>query len=414
MRIGFLFNHDQIHQVAHSLPIAIALAESDPSLDILVATTNDVMRNEVERLLATHGARDCVRLVRLKQKNLLIRGAVRALDPIIPAAKIAVYRDNLDFFRTLDALVVAEKTSAILKTRYGLNDLKLIHTRHGAGDRAVGFDKASAIFDLVLVSGPKIRDRLVTEAGLDAAMLAMVGYPKFDMIPARPRVLDFPDPSKPTVLYNPHVSPHLSSWYKHGRAVLDFFVGNPNYNLIFAPHVMLFERRVVITIDKMRLDWPGRLARKYRDAPNIHIDLGSFASTDMSYTEAADIYLGDVSSQIYEFLLRPRPCAFLNSHGFSHSSDPNFAHWRAGPVIDDPSNLGATLAAAIVGHQRYNAVQRAMFAASIDLSETPSSMRAALAIRRFLDLSEATTTPLVVAPVRISPTRPIGRRARTA
>lgn len=413
MRIGFLFNHDQIHQVAHSLPIAIALAESDPSLDIVVATTNDVMRNEVERLLATHGARDCLRLVRLKQKSLLIRGAVRALDRIIPAAKLAVYRDNLDFFRTLDALVVAEKTSAILKTRYGLTDLKLIHTRHGAGDRAVGFDKASAIFDLVLVSGPKVRDRLVADAGLAPDKLAMVGYPKFDMILTRPRALNFPDPSKPTVLYNPHVSPHLSSWYKHGRAVLDFFVGNPNYNLIFAPHVMLFERRVVITIDKMRLDWPGRLPRKYSDAPNIHIDLGSFASTDMSYTEAADIYLGDVSSQIYEFLLRPRPCAFLNSHGFRHSNDPNFAHWGAGPVFDDPSHLGATLAAATVAHQHYDAAQRAMFAASIELSETPSSMRAALAIRRFLDLSDATTTPVVVAPVAVRAAPLLGQRAHT-
>jgi hypothetical protein len=28
MRIGFLFNHDQVHQVAHSLPIALALARS--------------------------------------------------------------------------------------------------------------------------------------------------------------------------------------------------------------------------------------------------------------------------------------------------------------------------------------------------------------------------------------------------
>ncbi|MCY7279451.1 MAG: hypothetical protein LH610_00880 [Sphingomonas bacterium] len=398
MRIGFLFNHDQIHQVAHSLPIAVALAESDPSLDIVVATTNAVLRHEVERLLAAHGARDCLRLVRLKQKNLLIRGAVRALDRIIPAAKLAVYRDNLGFFRTLDALVVAEKTSAILKTRYGLADLKLIHTRHGAGDRAVGFDKASAVFDLVLVSGPKIRDRLVAEAGVAANKLATVGYPKFDMIPARPRRLDFPNSAKPIVLYNPHVSPHLSSWYKHGRVILDYFIDHPDYNLIFAPHVMLFERRVVISIDKMRLDWPGTLARKYLEAPNIHIDLGSEASTDMSYTEAADIYLGDVSSQIYEFLRRPRPCVFMNSHGFKHLNDRNFAHWAAGPVIDAPSHLGATLAVATVGQSHYLDAQLAMFAASIELTQTPSSMRAAIAIRQFLTLGDVTAAPSVSVP----------------
>ncbi|MEO7241135.1 MAG: hypothetical protein ABIW16_07015, partial [Sphingomicrobium sp.] len=114
MRIGFLFNHDQIHQVAHSLPIAMALAETDPSLDIVIATTNDVLRTEVLRLIRLHGARGRLRLVRLKHNNLLVRGVVRALDRIIPAAKLAVYGGNLDFFRSLDALVVAEKTSAIL------------------------------------------------------------------------------------------------------------------------------------------------------------------------------------------------------------------------------------------------------------------------------------------------------------
>ena len=402
MRIGFLFNHDQIHQVAHSLPIAMALAETDPSLDIVIATTNERLRNEVVRILALQNMPHRLRLVRLKQKNLLVRGAVHVLNGLIPAAKLAVYSDNLDFFRSLDALVVAEKTSAILKTRYKLHNLRLIHTRHGAGDRAVGFDRASAEFDLVLVSGPKIRDRLMTQTGLPAEKLAMVGYPKFDLprehvLPAKLR-----GNGKPTILYNPHVSPHLSSWYRHGRDVLDFFVGNPDYNLIFAPHVMLFQRKVVITIDKMRLDWPGTLDRKYLDAPNIHVDLGSSASTDMSYTDVADIYLGDVSSQVYEFLLRPRPCVFLNSQRFRHERDPNFAHWVTGTVIDDPSQLGTALAVAAITQRRYLGIQRQMFSASINLNETPSSRRAAAAIRCFLGLADVTIPSATYATTQTS------------
>ena len=396
MRIGFLFNHDQIHQVAHSLPIAMALAETDPSLDIVIATTNDVLRTEILRLISLHGARGRLQLVQLKQKNLLIRGAVRALDGVLPAAKLAVYHDNLDFFRSLDALVVAEKTSSILKTRYGLHDLRLIHTRHGAGDRAVGFDKASAVFDLVLVSGPKVRDRLIAETGLSAEKLAMIGYPKFDLVGERALPAKLRGNGKPTVLYNPHVSPHLSSWYKHGRAVLDVFVGNPDFNLIFAPHVMLFERKLVISVDKLRLDWPGTLAARYRAAPNIHIDLGSAASTDMTYTDTADIYLGDVSSQIYEFLLRPRPCIFLNSHHADYTRDSNFAHWAAGPVIDHPSQLSATLASAATDHPRYQAIQRRMFDRSIDLNSTPSSQRAARAIRQFLRLADDPAAAAIV------------------
>ena len=106
------------------------------------------------------------------------------LEPVLPIEKLAVYGDNLDFFGSLDALVVAEKTSLLLKTRYGLSKLCVIHTRHGAGDRAIGFNRASAEFDHVLASGRKILDRLVADAGLPASSVSSVGYPKFDIAPA--------------------------------------------------------------------------------------------------------------------------------------------------------------------------------------------------------------------------------------
>ena len=50
LRIGFLFNHEQIHHVAHSLPIALALARGDPDVTIVIATTNARLRAEVIRL----------------------------------------------------------------------------------------------------------------------------------------------------------------------------------------------------------------------------------------------------------------------------------------------------------------------------------------------------------------------------
>lgn len=402
MRIGFLFNHDQIHQIGHSLPIALALAELEPDFEVVIATTNERLRAEVTRLIAEHG-QSTASLVDLRPWSVFSRSAVVLLNRFVPAAKLSVYRDNLSFFHSLDALVVAEKTSTILKTRYGLSNLRLIHTRHGAGDRAIGFDKASAQFDFVLVSGTKIRDRLIAEAGLPTEKLAIVGYPKFDVPRARRLPPKFHGDGKPTVLYNPHVSPHLSSWYKHGRAVLDFFVGNPDYNLIFAPHVMLFERRVIISIDKLRLDWSRRLEAKYLNAPNIHVDLGSASSTDMSYTDYADIYVGDVSSQIYEFLIRPRPCIFVNSHQFNYVRDPDFAHWAAGAVIDDPSQLRASLAQAPIDQRWYSDIQRDLFARSIDLTTTLSSHRAARAISQFLQNSDRS----IFADAAVQPVLPL-------
>ena len=384
MRIAFLFNHDQIHQVGHSLPIALALARLAPEIEVIVATTNERLRAEVVRLAAAVGE-PCPTLVDLRPKGVLSNVSIKLLEPVLPAAKLLVYRDNLDFFRSLDALVVAEKTSTILKSRYGLSHLRLIHTRHGAGDRAIGFDKSSKRFDHVLVSGPKILQRLIAEAKLDPARLSMVGYPKFDLIPPAPHRLPFQSNGNPTILYNPHVSPHLSSWYRDGRAVLDFFVDHPEYNLIFAPHVMLFERQLVLSIDKLRIDRPGRLNARYRAAPNILIDLGSSASTDMSYTLAADIYLGDVSSQVYEFIHTPRPCIFLNSHHIDYRDNPNYRHWRAGQVISSPAELGPALEQAMAHPDTYRAVQRQLFDESFDITTEPSSQRAAEAIVRFLN-----------------------------
>ena len=397
MRIGFLFNHDQIHQIGHSLPIALALAEMEPKIDVVVATTNERLRAEVTRLISKRGESN-ISLVDLRPSSFLSRIAVALLDGLVPAAKLFVYRDNLPFFRSLDALVVAEKTSTILKTRYGLSNLRLIHTRHGAGDRAIGFDKASARFDQVLVSGRKIRERLIKDAGVEPDRLSMVGYPKFDLLPEAPRRLPFQANGRPTVLYNPHVSPHLSSWYLNGRAVLDFFVEHPEYNLIFAPHVMLFERPFVFTIDKMRLDLPGSIDDKYWNAANIHIDLGSGACTDMSYTLAADLYLGDVSSQVYEFLLNPRPCVFLNSHNVRFRNDPNYTHWQAGQVISRPTELGAALREAWASHDTYRSVQCRLFDQSFDINDTPSSIRAAGAIMEFLRRTSSANGELIADP----------------
>jgi len=382
MRIGFLFNHDQIHQVAHSLPIALALARGGGDLEIVVATTSRRLTAEVIRLsggVVGHG----VGLVELGLTRRASKLLAATAEAMLPATKLLVYGDNLDFFRSLDILVVAEKTSLILKTRHGLRDLKIVHTRHGAGDRAIGFDRASAGFDHVLVSGRKIRDRLVRETGVDPGKISIVGYPKFDLTPARGAIHPLLDDGRPVVLYNPHVSPHLSSWYKAGRQVLDWFVEHDDYTLIFAPHVMLFERPFVATIDKLRVDRAGRIEARYLRAPNIHIDLGSRLSTTMAYTQRADVYLGDVSSQVYEFMLKPRPCVFLNSHRFAWAGDPNFGHWRAGPVIDDVADLGSALERSRREHEAvWGPVQEALFNQSFDLTDEPSAERAARAVAR--------------------------------
>src|SRR3546814_6975425 len=116
------------------------------------------------------------------------------------------------------------------------------------------FDKASGKFDLVLLSGEKIRDRLAQAELLKDDGHAIVGYPKFDLPPRTGGPRLFPK-DRPTVLYNPHPSPALSSWYEMGPQILDWFAAQDRYNLILAPHVLLFKKRVNASLSPFTRGW---------------------------------------------------------------------------------------------------------------------------------------------------------------
>ena len=191
--------------------------------------------------------------------------------------------------------------------------------------------------------------------------------------PPPPRLFDN---GRLTVIYNPHCSPRLSSFHRLGMEVLEYFYHSEKFNLVFAPHIMLFERR-----------WKNRARRlpaRYKTCPHMIIDTGSHRSSDMSYTLFSDLYIGDVSSQVYEFLIRPRPCIFLNPQNTPWRHNPYYYHWRLGPVVNDINSLDAALKTAWQTHDTYREKQQDAFAYTFDLMQTTSSLRAANAIVNFL------------------------------
>jgi hypothetical protein len=173
------------------------------------------------------------------------------------------------------------------------------------------------------------------------------------------------------VLYNPHFEPTLSSWPRWGRKVLEIFAADPDHNLIFAPHIRLFDGAKPADLQALE---------PFRDHPRIHIDLGGPRAVDMTYTRIADLYLGDVSSQVYEFLRTPRPTVFLNAHGVKWRGDESYGHFAFGPVLDRIEDLAGAVAQAGRDHGRFLATQRAGLAATFDIQPRSSSLRAAEAV----------------------------------
>lgn len=387
MDVLFLYNHDQPHQVAHSLPIALELARR-PGVTVAIATSGPVLEPEVMRI---GGARlDGIAHIRLDAASAaglastLRRRAISLADRLIPAGRVARLADHAATIARFDVLVVTEKTSLMLRDRLGDACPAIVHTGHGAGDRAIGFSHHSRDFDLILAPGDKTRRRLI-DIGVDPLRIVVTGSAKLELYtcldaPAPSVVPGFANPARPTVLYAPHPSPHLSSWFRLGVAALDALLAADRHNVIFAPHVMLFSRKVQLTVDRVSAARVRPLPPRFRRHPALWIDLGGPGSTDMSYVRQADVFVGDVSSQVYEYLATPRPVLFLDAHATRWAGDPNFAVWQAGPVIDDPARLPDAVDAAIATHDRWRPVQDALVADTYDRAPPGAAARGADAI----------------------------------
>ena len=79
---------------------------------------------------------------------------------------------------------------------------------------------------------------------------------------------------------------------------------------------------------------------------------------------------------------------FVDAHQTKWQGDPNYAHWQAGPVIDDVAGLGEALAETRRDFETvYRPIQQRLFAHSFDLTDEPSAVRAARAIATIAGLT---------------------------
>lgn len=385
-RVCFLYIA-QAHQTLHSLSAAVELARRRPDIAVDVAATSaDVL--DYARVVT-----DLLGGAPLGWR-LLGPGWLRALggpDGVPP--KLPMLAANAKALSRYDVIVAPERTTAALR-RMGVS-ARLVYTQHGAGDRAGPFEPRLRQFDLVFAAGAKQRERMISEGLVAPERCAVVGYPKFDLVDRlRPGLPKLFANDRPIVLYNPHFSPKLGSWPLWGLEVLRAFAGQQRYNLIFAPHLRLFDSRP-----------PAKVAclTPFLGHSGIHMDLGgTSAAIDMTYTRLADVYVGDASSQVYEFLREPRPCLFLDPRATAWEGDESFGHWQMGPVTTTLGDLAGQVDRARRTHPEYRPAQLAAFRRTFDLTSAPASVRAAEAIAALCRPNSA----------RSSPTGSVGRGRR--
>lgn len=379
-KIGFLLNHDAAHQVMHCIPAAYELARRNPAINVVIIITTEEEAEGVRRIADHYPDTSCQ--IEVARAPVYATTFDKLTGHALLAKRFGVLWHHRKWLSTFNALVCPDKTSLFLKGWLGDDCPYIINTGHGAGDRAGGF-KGLERFDYHLFHGPKYAKRMMADGQVKPGKYAIIGYVKFDCLPSTPEGNFFQN-DNPTIVYSPHFDPKVSSWFEWGDAVLQFFADHPEYNLIFAPHVLLFKRSWHISLTG---GWPRRtpaIPKFAYNTPNILVDPGSLASIDMTYLRAADIYMGDVSSLVNEFLIEPRPCLFLNSKGAQWKGNENYLFWETGDVVESLDQLQDLLQLAIAEPDRYLAQQEHVTREAFELTDTPSSIRAADAITSFL------------------------------
>lgn len=373
MKILFLFVGER-HHVFHALPIAAEMRASHPDIDIHVAIACEDQLPLVHQVLDAYPDfsppirnLDLPQPARTLHKLGLLRGQQRLMRLMT----------SLPYLRQFDAIVVPERTTTVIR-HYLSPRTQLIFTPHGAGDRAVMLDPRDKFFDFVLVAGKKSEQRLLQAGTIRRGAYATTGYVKLDFMrrlrSSRGRLFEN---DRPTVLYAPHFRPSLSSWDRYGLDIIRAFAAQDRFNLVVAPHIRRFDHVPDSVKDPIKaLAVPGK----------IIVDLDSERLVDMTYTGGADIYLGDVSSQVYEFLAEPRPCVFVDAHQTDWQDNPDYLFWTLGDVASTPEEVLPAIEAAQARHPLYAARQRQALIDSIGEGMEGAAARSAEAIVQHLQL----------------------------
>ncbi len=260
-------------------------------------------------------------------------------------------------------------------TRPHSSGSKLIFVNHGvSNDMNYSYDDSIKQFDFILISGRKEQRIRKEKNQLTQDNNAVVGYLKYDFC----KQLQIQNPFQETdkiILYNPHWRRELSSFYSHGVRILEYFASQDKYKLIFAPHSLLLVRNRSLRTK----------IKRFIDSNSIHIDYSSTALSDMSYTKAAHLYLGDISSQALEFLLHnKRPCLYLKTANTKMNIN-DYHSWQTGKIVEGNFDIELELSQAFTSHRTlYKNKQAELVDEVFSVEKKSATQRAFLAVDSYL------------------------------
>ena len=332
-RVAFLFLGETL-LVPHLYPIAEALGRMRPDMDLDLWVANE----PCEKLLLEQ-------LTMLALPNVRVRRAPGFGGSLHwPGAKLVLLARMLPNILRATAVVCAEQTSLWLPYLLPLR-MPFIKTSHGVGSMSARDTRRRTAAWRMLVPSELERSTYLVR-GDDPERIIATGYVKTSFERASSAGPHFAE-QRPTVLYTPHWQKPRSSWWLWGRDLVARLAEQTRYNVILQPHQRLIERDPGVREALMSV----------AHLPHVHVDLDSFSMIDGSYLKRADIYLGDTSSQVVEFLATPRPCVFLNAQRLDWRATDDHGFWECGEVVDQIDAVLPALDRAAALHGQFVDIQ---------------------------------------------------------
>ncbi|MEW4468745.1 hypothetical protein AB1K62_13035 [Parasphingorhabdus sp. JC815] len=360
--------------IPHMWPIIEALAEARRDIQIDIWTSTSAH----EALLKSWNV-ERYSNIRLRRSRLFRDVPSAGLGQNIESpAKLPMLLSLLPYIAGYKAVVVAEQTSLWLPKLLGRFTRLIppfIFTIHGIGPIAHGRWKRLLSASKALVCNEILCQEL-RDLGMAEDRVEITGYAKsaFRQVTVNRNLFC---ENRPIILYSPHWQPARSSWPQWGREVLKQLVTDGRWNIIFAPH-----QRIVETDDQL-----VSFLRNFGKHDNLHVDLDSFAMVDGSYTRMADVYLGDSSSQVVEFLISSRPVVLLQPPAMTHLYAQKAGYNVLGETVTDASRILDAIAEAPEKFAAYKEAQKAFADSALGQTGPDAAYRAAEIVAGFADRS---------------------------
>ncbi len=352
MRPGIYFCYNQsIHQIYHSLFIAIELSNVQKEYPVVVLSTSAEASDIIESELSS--IPNDVRFIKISHPGYERRDF--SVNWFVFLCRLRMHRPR--------AVVVTDYYDNVL--RQLLVKTFWVYTFHGPENR--GFtDPHIKDYDLIIVPGEGERKRLEAMVG-PLTNCAVMGYSKFDYLRYRtltpPKVL-FRD-KKPVIMYNPHFDPSQSSFFDMGEELLEALSKSSKYNIIFMPHPDLARKHPRL-IDKTRA-LPGVTVV---DRPKINLE----------YMAVADIYITDVSSAAYEWLYFKKPALFFNTKRADWKNKGIYPVWGCGRVAEDVPAMCEAIEHSLKHPEEFREKRKEVFDSTFSGHDSNASKRAAQTI----------------------------------